>query len=219
MPPRRHSAVLLSALLVVLTALVGLVTNAASGDARWPGGLDVLRQNPWTALGIGVLLVLAVTWRSHLALPIDPDSPLRNAERLATGIRAELDALLGGWTLDKSINVPMSRDPADQAGVPVRGLEELATQLGAEPRLVVVGEQGSGKSTALLLVARELLMRWTAGALIPVVGNVSTWDPRSQRLDDLVRARIAGEDKRVGRARRWLLRRSRAAAPLDLVDT
>jgi hypothetical protein len=221
MPPRRPSAALVPALLVVLTALVGLVTNAASSDARWPGVLDVLRGNPWTALAIGVLLVVTVTWRSHREIPVDPDSPLRNAERLANGVRAELDALLGGWTLDKPINVPLSRDPADQSGLPVRGLEELADQLGAAPRLVVVGEPGSGKSTALLVLARALLIRWTVEAPIPVVVNLSTWDPRSQRLDDLIRARIAGESKPAGRVRRWtrrLLRRSRASAPLDLVD-
>lgn len=50
----------------------------------WPGVLDVLRRNPWTALAIGVLLVVTVTWRSHR----DPHrSGLAAAQRRTVGQR------------------------------------------------------------------------------------------------------------------------------------
>jgi len=63
MKARRIAVVVISAVVVSLvTLLVGLVTNVASSEQRWPGWLAPLQENPWGWFGgiAAVAVVLAV---------------------------------------------------------------------------------------------------------------------------------------------------------------
>ncbi|MDX2815763.1 NB-ARC domain-containing protein [Streptomyces sp. PA03-5A] len=52
---------------LVLAAALGVAANAATGDAQWPGPLDLLRQHAWPAVGLLVTLSLVIfiarTWK------------------------------------------------------------------------------------------------------------------------------------------------------------
>lgn len=54
----RGAALALTVTVVVSTALLALASNAATGDNRWPGVLDQLREHAWPA--VAVLLVVGV---------------------------------------------------------------------------------------------------------------------------------------------------------------
>ncbi|MFD4861611.1 NB-ARC domain-containing protein [Streptomyces atratus] len=54
----RGAALALTTTVVASTALLALASNAATGDDRWPGVLDLLREHAWPA--VAVLLVVGV---------------------------------------------------------------------------------------------------------------------------------------------------------------
>ncbi|BBH68649.1 hypothetical protein ACTI_53340 [Actinoplanes sp. OR16] len=58
-------------------------------------------------------------------------------------------------------------------------------------RLVVLGEPGAGKSVLALLLAIGLVRARRPGDPVPVLLSVSTWDPKTQGLDDWLEDSIA----------------------------
>ncbi|MGW7367930.1 NB-ARC domain-containing protein, partial [Streptomyces sp. NPDC054841] len=58
--------VFFSVINLLLAAAVAIAANAATSQARWPGILDELRQDPWpwvgVLLGISVVAIIFVTW-------------------------------------------------------------------------------------------------------------------------------------------------------------
>jgi WD40 repeat protein len=67
-------------------------------------------------------------------------------------------------------------------------LGQLADRYSGIPsrRLVVLGEPGAGKTVLAILLTLGLLRRRSAGAPVPVLLAVSSWDPVRKRLDDWV---------------------------------
>lgn len=65
MSVRRHMRIGVLVVLLtceaVLGAVLGLASNVASALGRWPYGLDVIRRHSLRALGIGVVLTVAVS--------------------------------------------------------------------------------------------------------------------------------------------------------------
>ncbi|WP_439657471.1 NACHT domain-containing protein [Lentzea sp. HUAS TT2] len=214
-------------LTVLVGAGVGLVTNAASSDPRWPWLLDHLRQHAWTWLGL-LLVVSMVLAVSSLVVGRRQRAAVRaqqfqqNREALLAQVRARLDEQLGVGKLRRVINVPISRHAHNHGVVRVGGLQEVANSARAHCRLVVVGAVGSGKSTLLLRIADELASGGGPDAPIPVPVNLSTWNPAQERLDDVIRKAITGV-RQGGRQRRrawWRLRRRTfQVTPDDLVSS
>ncbi|MGI5501469.1 hypothetical protein [Lentzea sp. CA-135723] len=80
--------------------------------------------------------------------------------------------------------------PDAVAGRPLRlklrgGVGDLADALHALPgqQLVLLGEPGSGKTSAAILLALRLLTRREPGDLVPMVFSLASWDPAAQELD------------------------------------
>jgi len=51
-------------------------------------------------------------------------------------------------------------------------------------RLVVLGEPGAGKTTALVILTLGLLKRWQPSREVPVYASLATWDPQRARFVD-----------------------------------
>lgn len=51
----------------VVAVLASLAANAATSDARWPGALDRIRQQPWWWVAglaaVAVLVAVVMAWR------------------------------------------------------------------------------------------------------------------------------------------------------------
>ncbi|WP_146088227.1 NB-ARC domain-containing protein [Actinacidiphila yanglinensis] len=54
------AAAVLVAIGAVAEAVASLAENAATGQARWPGPLDLIREHAWWVLGIGLMLALVL---------------------------------------------------------------------------------------------------------------------------------------------------------------
>lgn len=89
-------------------------------------------------------------------------------------------------------------------------------------RLVVLGEPGSGKSVAALMLAGDLLTARTAGEPVPVILPVSTWDPNSHDFRKWVRDRLAELDPRLSEVDRdevpWAQRLVEQRLVLPILD-
>ncbi|MCO1575087.1 NACHT domain-containing protein [Crossiella sp. SN42] len=206
----------------IAMVLVGLPVNVASADSVWPWGLDLLRRYPWHALSavlglaaVWTVLTMRVSWRAEdearLTMNSSPEAMGAGMEALAVALRNELDNELRARGLSKPIDLPGSLVVGDHA-TPVK-LSEVSAGLGESfQRLVVVGPAGSGKSTALIMLARRVLSgRAPAARAVPVMVNLSNWDPQREALDDAIRRRLG-----LPTTRR---KRRRTAGRVDLVST
>lgn len=218
---------------VLLTLAVNLPLNVVSGDDKdpWPGGLDLLRRYAWQSIVVIVLLIiLLVIWsqRSSWRAEDDRDSEMSAspealeaaAEALAVTTRHDLDVELSSRRLGGVIDLALTRHPRDRSSDPlaVSRLSGVASAWRDRTRrLIVVGAAGSGKSTALSLLTRQLLPGHPLHGPVPVMVNLSTWDPRSEHLDDAIRHRLAALPGSTITRRRAV--RRRRGVPIDLVST
>ncbi|MFF9018952.1 NB-ARC domain-containing protein, partial [Streptomyces eurythermus] len=68
----------LGAVLVVNGTLLSLAANAATGDSKWPGVLDLLRTRAWWAVGVLTLATIVIAWlvaRAEQAPDVEGDPP------------------------------------------------------------------------------------------------------------------------------------------------
>ncbi|MGW3774340.1 hypothetical protein [Actinomadura verrucosospora] len=86
-----------------LASVSGLVTNVASGDARWPGPLDYLRQYSWQSLIVITVLIvvlLALERRSqrdedHPDPPDDPEPGARVVYQQSINVHGDVGSIGG----------------------------------------------------------------------------------------------------------------------------
>lgn len=72
----RRAALTVAGSVGALAALIlGLALNPATGEARWPGVLDVLRRHAWPVVGAMAVLTLVVVPASVLVAPQSADWP------------------------------------------------------------------------------------------------------------------------------------------------
>ncbi|MEU7524399.1 NACHT domain-containing protein [Saccharothrix sp. NPDC042600] len=202
--------------LVVVTAALALATNVASSSTQpWPWGLGVFQRYPWQAFAVLMagamaltLLTLRRSWRAEdeaaRAASASPEALNAMTESLAVTFRDEIDDELRTRALGTWIDLPVRTDPAGPTT-----LDAVVAGLGRGPRRVVLtGAAGSGKSTALLMVARHLLRGRGDRAAVPVLVSLSTWNPAAEGLDEVVRRRLGLPG-----------RRGRGPEPIDVVST
>ena len=79
-----------------------------------------------------------------------------------------------------------------------------------EPRLVVLGEAGAGKTVLAMELARRLLAAWQGDDPLPVIVPVAAWDPGTTTLFDWIAGQlirtISGLGRRVSDGRRTITR-------------
>ncbi|MEM9164589.1 MAG: NACHT domain-containing protein, partial [Cyanobacteria bacterium P01_F01_bin.4] len=98
------------------------------------------------------------------------ENSLHGQVLLTLGMEERLDAIAPPW------NITWAAD-----GQPARLLPEgtsvidIFDQIGEGRTLLILGEPGSGKTTTMLMLARELLLRSEQDVRIPVVFNLSSW--------------------------------------------
>ncbi|GAA0251473.1 hypothetical protein GCM10010492_59820 [Saccharothrix mutabilis subsp. mutabilis] len=202
--------------LVAVSAALAVATNAASSSTQpWPWGLRVFQRYPWQGFAVLVAGAMALTlltlrrgWRAEdeaaRAASASPEALNAVAESLAVTFRDEIDDELRTRALGTWIDLPVRVDPAGPTT-----LDAVVAGLGRGPRRVVLtGAAGSGKSTALLMVARQLLRGRDDRAPVPVLVNLSTWNPAAEGLDEVVRRRLGPPG-----------RRRRGPEPIDVVST
>ncbi|MFI9423295.1 hypothetical protein ACIG54_06990 [Streptomyces achromogenes] len=55
-----------------------MAANAATGDSKWPGVLDLLRTRAWWAVGVLTLAAIVIAWlvaRAEQAPDVEGDPP------------------------------------------------------------------------------------------------------------------------------------------------
>jgi hypothetical protein len=70
-------------------------------------------------------------------------------------------------------------------------------------QLVVLGQPGAGKSVLVLLLALGLLRRWRVGQPVPVLLNLSSWNPNREHLDAWLVRRLVEEYPVLGNRDRY----------------
>ena len=133
------------------------------------------------------------------------DGVLAASTRGATWI--ELDKLITSGPLVRAKDVgvdPENRpDPLPPRGATLRQIFQSLARM-----LLIVGDQGSGKTTTLLALARELLDQAAAPNLtepMPVVINLATWTTNRQRLEPWLVAELREKYIIAAKtARRWI---------------
>jgi tRNA A37 threonylcarbamoyladenosine biosynthesis protein TsaE len=155
--------------------------------------------------------------------PVSASSELDKAvQELATGERLTLEATLGRRVGDPyPLPVPYSapapadrvmdsweaiRGAPDRTPIPLKGtytqIADVFTGPGMPPRLVVLGDPGSGKTMIAQQLALDLLADVPGDGRVPVFLPMATWDP-AEPLPQWVAAQLA-------RAYPGLARRTRA---------
>lgn len=159
---------------------------------------------------IGLTLTVgtaAVTWAWRRARRSEPaeDAELGRAQRaLALMVRDQWDEEAAARGLVDPAPIPVrwrsaqqeSGDYARLVGGALEGdcgdMAGFARAFRALPhrRLVVLGAPGSGKSTLVLLLVRELLARPEPDEPVPVLLSLSTWDPHGEPLIGWIARRL-----------------------------
>lgn len=91
------------------------------------------------------------------------------------------DAVIAPWRV-----VDQALDAQSKVLPPDTSIIDVFDELGTGRSLLILGSPGSGKTTMLLSLARDLIARCRQGGtqLIPVVFNLSSWTSRKQTIAD-----------------------------------
>ncbi|MEV1172990.1 NACHT domain-containing protein [Nonomuraea sp. NPDC049784] len=195
-----------------LLAGAAIVAIVASIALAWlsPDGLEAAS---WVAAVIGAAATVAaiVGWARR-----SPALAVSTPEQLDAARQVLADRVLRQWEEEARIRGLFSPDPlsvrwrlserelmdharhitangrlrfngaTDQVGAMVPVLRELR-----RPRLVVLGEAGTGKTTLALLLLRRLLLDREPGEPVPVMLTLSGWDRQGERFQAWLGRRLA----------------------------
>jgi hypothetical protein len=190
--------------------LIGLLIWLATSD----DGLDTGDKLASVASALLALAALVVGLRPHAVTTttLDLGQAAEDLARLVTR-QWEREAGARGLTHQTPLDVrwastrrPVAPSAVDVVGehtmaaTPTRlklhgGVEELADVLRRLPgrQLVLLGEPGSGKTSAAALLTLRLLAGRQTGDPVPVLFPLASWDPKTQGLETWMAQRISAD--------------------------
>ncbi|NGY63332.1 hypothetical protein G7043_30865 [Lentzea sp. NEAU-D13] len=221
--------------------LLGFVVWLATSD----NGLDTGDKVASIAGALIGFVTLLVTLRPNASTTTrDPGEAVEDLARFVTR-QWEREADARGLTRHEPLDVrwasterPVAPSAAEVVGTdamaarPTRlklhgGVEDLADVLRKLPgrQLVLLGEPGSGKTSAAALLTLRLLARRQAGEPVPVLFPLASWDPKTQDLETWMAQRISVDHPAFRRrgvhgpdAARDLVERGLVLPVLDALD-
>ena len=163
MRPRRFLViVVIAGGFATVSLLVGLITNVASSQSRWPGALHLLQTHPWRAFGIFAFIMIGLA--IALAVLSDPDTPPAPTNRTppTTDDPPAPDAVTVMRSLPRDTSAFTNRD------VWLRHLVDLVDangDTGVLPVHAVDGMPGIGKTAFAIHIGHVLASRFPDGQL------------------------------------------------------
>lgn len=140
-------------LTTAVTATVSMAENAATGQDRWPGPLEQVRQHAWPVLGAGLVVSLAIVLWSLLR----PDTPAGSVQDPPPPTPPQVP----DWVID--------RTQVDQVVAALRRERRSAT-VGITAATALHGAGGFGKTTVAELVwADRRIQRRFKGRIYRIV--------------------------------------------------
>ncbi|MGW6934686.1 hypothetical protein ACWGE0_31820 [Lentzea sp. NPDC054927] len=192
-------------------AVIGFLIWLANSDDALEMG-DKLGSVFGALIGLAGLFVGLLGLRNNATTTTtgDPGQALEDLARLVTR-QWEREAGARGLTRQEPLDVrwasterPVAPSAAEVVGAdamaarPKRlklrgGVDELADALWKLPghQLVLLGEPGSGKTSAAALLTLRLLDRRQTGDAAPVLLSLASWDPKAQDLETWMTQRIS----------------------------
>jgi hypothetical protein len=182
-------------LLLPLLLWLGLVLLVVWAWAQFgPSNLTTILTIVSTLVALlPVLKVGPLKW-SAPARPSDPDQVDKAVEILTVKVRQQWDEEARRRRLQEARQMPVRWEvedrPARRDDLPAAGqLRRLVDEFAGAPRpMVVIGEPGSGKTGLCVILTLDLLEE-ASRSRVPVLFQVSSWNP-AENLDDWLARRM-----------------------------
>ncbi len=190
--------ILIIVMLGLLTTLGGILSGIVSSEI--PPALTKYLGYAWPVFGLVTVAVIVLTVWQYLRQANSDDGPLPRSEHLQQSIeKRNRQSMLGRvrtkWitsVLEKSLQghafITLSlHKQTDQSEHPLSPGTRIAQVYDdARGELLILGEPGTGKTTLLLELARDLLDRAQKDDMLPmpVVFNLSSWAVKRQSINE-----------------------------------
>ncbi|WP_436491822.1 NACHT domain-containing protein [Actinokineospora sp. HUAS TT18] len=226
--------------LAFVCALAGVLLFLATKGSDWLDLGDKVASIGGLLIGLTSLGVAAAALRMAMRPP--PEDPTVRLERACEDLASTVtrqwarEARARGLAHPEPLRVRWSStgrpvgaaadevlDPGAGRAVRLRLDGDVTTaaaawqQLPAQ-QLVVLGAPGAGKTSLAVLLIRQLLAERTPGEPVPVLLNLSGWDPERDHLDTWLARRLAADYPSVADTAVRLVDRGRVIPVLDGLD-
>ena len=143
------------------------------------------------------------------------EKSLHNQVLIELGLEERPDAIINSWDaiLETGENSPQ---PLPQG----TKIIDVFDDIGAGRTLLILGEPGSGKTTTLLELTRDLIARAEQDTkqLIPVVFNLSSWAKKRQKIEDWLIEELGNKYDVLKKIRESLVKEQQLLPLLDGLD-
>ena len=143
------------------------------------------------------------------------EKSLHNQVLIELGLEERPDAITNSWhaILETGENSPQ---PLPQG----TKIIDVFDDIGAGRTLLILGEPGSGKTTTLLELTRDLIARAEQDTkqLIPVVFNLSSWAKKRQKIEDWLIEELGNKYDVLKKIRESLVKEQQLLPLLDGLD-
>ena len=143
------------------------------------------------------------------------EKSLHNQVLIELGLEERPDAIINSWNavLETGESSPQ---PLPQG----KKIIDVFDKIGAGRTLLILGEPGSGKTTTLLELTRDLIAcaQQDTKQLIPVVFNLSSWAKKRQKIEDWLTEELGNKYDVPKKIREFLVKEQQLLPLLDGLD-